>query len=184
MAYVGLKIGDEAPEFTLPGVDGKDHSLGEWALKRVLVVIFTCNHCPYAQAYEDRLIELANFYSLQAVQFVAINPNDAEGYPQDSMEGMKQRQAKKHFPYPYLRDETQQVAKKYGAEVTPEVFLFDKDRKLCYRGRIDDNWRNRDKVKDQSLKIAISTVLSGSRLDPEVAEQRALGCTVKWKWGD
>ena len=77
MAYVGLKTGDEAPDFTLPGVDGKDHSLGDYAQKRVLVIIFTCNHCPYAQAYEDRLIELANFYSVQAVQFVAICPNDS-----------------------------------------------------------------------------------------------------------
>jgi len=179
---MGLKIGDAAPDFSLPGVDGKTHSLGSFALKKILVVVFTCNHCPYAQAYEDRLIELAQYYSVQGVQFVAINPNDASSYPADGFMEMKKRAKKKRFPYPYLRDETQEVAKAYGAEVTPDVFVFDKNRLLCYRGRIDDNWRNREKVKEQSLKIAISTLLAGSRLDPDVAEKPALGCSVKWKW--
>lgn len=179
---MGLKIGDSAPKLSLPGVDGKTYTLEHFALKRVLVVIFTCNHCPYAQAYEDRLIDLANYYSIQGVQFVAINPNDAESYPLDSFDEMKKRAKKKGYPYPYLRDKTQEVAKAYGAEVTPDVFVFDKNRKLQYRGRIDDNWRSRDRVKEESLKIAISTLLSGGTLDPDVAEQKAMGCSVKWKW--
>ncbi len=181
---MALKIGDSAPDFCLPGVDGKEYSLSSFAGARVLVVVFTCNHCPYAQAYEDRLIELAEYYSVQRVQFVAINPNDAEGYPEDSFEGMRRRQAKKRFPYPYLRDESQAVAKAYGATVTPELFVFDKDRALRYHGRIDDCWRSSEKVKNPSLKIAISTLLSGNSLAPDVAEQPAMGCTIKWKWGD
>ncbi len=179
---MGLKIGDPAPDFSLPGVDGNTHSLGSFALKKILVVVFTCNHCPYAQAYEDRLSDLAKFYSVQGVQFVAINPNDASTHPQDSFPEMVKRAKKKGFPFPYLRDESQDIAKAYGAEVTPEAFVFDKNRALCYRGRIDDNWRSREKVKDESLKIAISTLLAGSRLSSEVAEMPALGCSVKWKW--
>ncbi len=179
---MGLKIGDAAPDFTLPGVDGKEHGLGEWASKRILVVVFTCNHCPYAQAYEDRLVELAKYYSIQGVQFVAINANDARSYPADSYDQMKLRAKKKGLPYPYLRDESQDVAKRYGAQVTPEAFVFDKHRKLCYKGRVDDNWRRRDKVQEESLKIAISTLLSGGSLDAEVAEKPAIGCTIKWKW--
>jgi peroxiredoxin len=179
---MGLKIGEIAPAFNLPNVNGETTSLDAFKLKRVLVVIFTCNHCPYAQAYEDRLIDLANYYAVQGVQFVAINPNDAESYPADSFHAMQARAKKKQFPYPYLRDKTQEVAKAYGAEVTPDIFVFDKNRTLQYRGRIDDNWRNRDKVKEESLKIAISTLLSGGTLDPSVAEQKALGCSVKWKW--
>jgi peroxiredoxin len=178
---MGLKIGDTAPNFSLPGVDGKDHGLGEWALKKILVVVFTCNHCPYAQAYEDRLSELAHYYSVQGVQFVAINSNDASSYPEDGFGEMKKRAAKKKFGFPYLRDESQETAKAYGAEVTPDVFLFDKDRVLRYRGRIDDNWRFRDRVREHSLKEAISTVLSGGVIPPEDADKRGLGCSVKWK---
>ena len=180
---MGLTIGDLAPAFSLPGTDGETYALDDFKGKKLLVVIFTCNHCPYAQAYEDRLIELATYYGVQSVQFVAINPNDASSYPADGFVEMKERAKKKRFPYPYLRDETQEVAKAYGAEVTPDVFVFDKNRLLCYCGLIDDNWRHSDRVKDHTLKEAISQLLAGTPLHPDDAVKPAMGCSIKWRWG-
>ncbi len=180
---MGLKIGDPAPAFSLPGTDGKTYGLDDFAGKRLLVVVFTCNHCPYAQAYEDRLAELARFYSVQGVQFVAINPNDASGHPEDDFAHMRERAKRRNFPYPYLRDESQAVAKAYGPDCTPDAFLFDKGRKLRYHGRIDDNWRHGDRVKERSLKEAISMLLAGIPVHPDEAEKPAIGCSVKWKWG-
>ncbi len=177
---MALKIGEKAPDFTLPGVDGKTHELQEWKDKRVLVLVFTCNHCPYARAYEDRLARLAGYYGVQGVQFVAINSNDASFVPEDSFERMKARAAERHYPYPYLHDETQRVATAYGATVTPDCFVFDKERVLKYRGRVDDNWRDAAKTKDDSLKEAISVVLSGGV--PKEPEKAAIGCSLKWKW--
>lgn len=181
---MGLRIGEPAPAFSLPGTDGKTYTLDLFTLKRILVVVFTCNHCPYAQAYEDRLIELARYYGVQGVQFVAINPNDAVSHPQDSFAEMKTRAKRKGFPYPYLRDETQEVAKRYGPDCTPDCFVFDKERKLRYHGRIDDNWRSSERVKDRTLKEAISMLLAGLPIHPDEALKPAIGCGVKWKWGD
>jgi peroxiredoxin len=178
---MGLRIGDRAPDFSLPGVDGKTHTLQEYALKRVLVVVFTCNHCPYAQAYEDRLKAMAQFYGVQGVQFIGINPNDDSSYPEESFARMKERAARRGFTFPYLRDATQDVAKRFGALTTPEAFVFDSKRLLRYHGRIDDSWRLSERVKEHTLREAISAVLSGGEI--REPEKSALGCTIKWKWG-
>src|SRR5580698_3578918 len=143
-----LPIGSAAPDFSLPGVDGKTWSLSSFAAAKVLVVVFTCNHCPTAQAYEDRLIQLTKDYMDKGVAVVAIMPNDPTsirldelGYTDmgDSFDEMKRRAAEKHFNFPYLYDgKTEETARKYGPIATPHVFIFDKSRKLRYSGRVDD----------------------------------------------
>ncbi|MFH1671133.1 MAG: thioredoxin family protein [Patescibacteria group bacterium] len=173
-----LAIGDPLPAFSLPATDGmtvdtsmiKDH---------VLVVIFTCNHCPYAQAYEDRFIDLAEHFDEEGVQFVLINSNDAENFPEDSFEMMKELHDEKGYPFPYCFDESQEVAKAFGALCTPHCFVFDIDRNLRYKGRVDDNWENPNKVKDHNLRDAISALVEGDELPVE--EANAIGCSIKWK---
>lgn len=174
-----LKTGDAAPGFSLMGVDGKTHSLSDFDDKEVLIIFFTCNHCPYAKAYEDRLITLQHDFLSKSVQFVAINSNDSEGYPEDSFENMKIRASEKNFPYPYLRDKSQEVARAYGGEVTPDCFVFDKERKLRYSGRVDDDWQDPNSVTSQDLRNAIQAALDGKEI--EEPELRAVGCTIKWK---
>jgi len=171
--------GDNLPYFELGGVDDEIHTPEEWADRKLLVVIFTCNHCPYAQAYEERLIALQKRYSVQSVQFVAINSNDSEGYPEDGFREMKKRAKESGFNYPYLRDKSQAVARKFGAACTPEAYLFDRHRICKYRGRIDDSWRDPSRVKEESLKEAISDLLAGK--EPVITERPALGCSIKWK---
>lgn len=173
-----ISIGDGIPYFELGGVDDEIYT-PESFTGRVLVMIFTCNHCPYAQAYEDRLIRLQKYFSVQGVDFVAINSNDDSSYPEDSFLKMKERAKKKGFPYPYLRDKDQVIAQKFGAEVTPEAFVFDRNNTLQYHGRIDDNWRNPEGVEDNTLKNAISDLLSGAT--PKVQKAPTLGCSIKWK---
>jgi peroxiredoxin len=180
MQEATLKIGDKAPDFKdLKGVDGKTHSLSDYASSKVLVVVFTCNHCPYAQAYENRLVTLQNDFGDKSVQFVAINPNDDKFVPEDSFNNMVKRAKDKSFSFPYLRDESQDVAHAYGATRTPHIFVFDEKRTLAYTGKIDDNWQNPDQVKKQYLREAIAALASGKR--PPEAETYAIGCTIKWK---
>jgi peroxiredoxin len=166
-----LQIGDEAPEFSLPSTDGSEHGPDG-----VTVVAFTCNHCPYALAWHDRLTEVAREYD---VTFLAVNPNDAERYPRDSFEAMKKRvEADGGWPYPYLRDESQEVARAYGAQTTPDIFVLDADRRLRYRGAPDAN--HRDESQGAAwLREALDAVLAGER--PERAETEPVGCSVKWR---
>jgi len=174
-----LEIGQRAPNFTLPGVDGKDHSLNFYKDRKIVIVVFTCNHCPYVQAYEDRLISIQRDYAGKSVQVVAINANDSTGYPEDSFENMIKRSQKRNFNFPYLRDKTQRVARAYGAEYTPEAFVLNSRFELRYVGRIDDNWQNPDKVKIHDLRDAISAVLAHKKVENPVTH--AIGCTIKWK---
>lgn len=174
-----IKPGDGIPYFELGGVDDNMHSPDEWEKKKVLVILFTCNHCPYVQAYEDRMIQLQEHFGVQGVQLVCINSNDDSVYPDDNLTNMKKRAKEKKFNFPYLRDRSQVVAHKFGAQVTPEAFVFDKKRTLQYHGRIDDNWRDEKGVKEKNLFLAISDVLSGKT--PSKQEVPALGCSVKWK---
>ena len=174
-----LKIGDKALPFNLPGVDGLNHSLEEFSGRPAVVVIFSCNHCPYVRAWEDRMVEIQKDYASGGVQLVAINANDAMKYPEDSFEKMKQRANEKGFNFPYLRDESQQVARAYGAERTPEVFLFDKTGTLRYHGAIDDNYDNPAEVKARYLRDALDAILTGTVAGME--ETRPVGCTIKWK---
>ena len=175
----GMPLGTPAPAFSLPGVDGETHSLDSFAGAELLVVVFTCNHCPYAIACEDRLIAIQRDYRDKGVQLVAINPNDAVNYPDDSFEKMKERAADKDFPFPYLHDETQEVARAYDAACTPDVFVFDRERKLLYNGRIDDNWQAPDKVSRRELRELLDAALQGQTVD--FKHTPSMGCSIKWK---
>jgi peroxiredoxin len=174
-----LKIGDRALPFNLSGVDGKNHSFAEYSGKNAVAVIFSCNHCPYVRAWEDRMVQMQADYDMKGVQLIAINANDASKYPDDSFEKMKERAKEKHFNFPYLHDESQQVARAYGAERTPEVFLFDKAGTLTYHGAIDDNYDEPKAVKVKFLREALDATLNGNV--PAKTETKPVGCTIKWK---
>ena len=175
---ITLKIGSSLPHFKLEATDGKTYSGESFKNKKILVVMFTCNHCPYVRAYEDRLIKLQEDYKEKGVSFIAINPNDDEKYPEDSIENMIKRTKEKGFNFPYLRDKSQEVAKLFGASYTPEIFVFDENRILQYHGRIDDNWQEPDKVTKRNLKDAIEALLN--KMPIERKDTQAIGCTVKW----
>ncbi|MDR5683663.1 MAG: thioredoxin family protein [Armatimonadota bacterium] len=174
-----LRIGDRAIPFSLPGVDGKTHSLHDYLKDRVVAVIFSCNHCPYVRAWEDRMVAIQRDYADRGVQLLAINANDDVKYPEDSFEKMRERAAEKGFNFPYLRDATQEVARAYGAQRTPEVFLFDREGILRYHGAIDDNYEDPGAVRRHHLREALDSILEGR--DPPVTETPPVGCTVKWK---
>ncbi|MEW6055045.1 MAG: thioredoxin family protein [Bdellovibrionota bacterium] len=174
-----VPLGKSAPKFELMGIDGKWHALEDFKGKKALVVMFICKHCPYVIAVQDRLAALAREFSPKGVQFVGINSNDTEKYPEDSPENMKLQAEEVGFSFPYLIDETQEVAKAYGAVCTPDIFVFDQDLKLRYRGRIDDNWKDPAKVTKQDLKLALEAMLQGQ----PVGENQipSMGCSIKFK---
>ncbi len=177
---MALKIGAQAPPFELKNVDGSTVSLD--SLKdgaSALAVVFSCNHCPYVLAWEDRLIQIARDYAGRGVRFALINANDPVRYPADSFPEMQSRAKMKSYPFPYLFDETQEVARAYGAERTPEVFLFDASGALVYHGAPDDNYDDASRVTRHYLREALDAVLAGGA--PPVAETRPVGCTIKWK---
>ena len=175
---VGLPLGSPAVDFELRGVDGKTHNLNSFSNNKALVVVFSCNHCPYVQAYENRMVQIQKDYSGKGVTLVAINSNDDTGYPEDSYPNMIKRAKDRGFNFPYLRDDTQEIARKYGAICTPHVFAFDQQRRLQYKGRIDDN-RNPESVKTKDLRNALDAILADHK--PSVQETRPFGCSVKWK---
>jgi len=176
---VGLALGSSIIDFAIRGVDGKTYEPRSFADKKALVVVFSCNHCPYVQAYETRMVELQQDYQHSGVTLVAINSNDETGYPEDSFSNMVKRAREKGFNFPYLRDETQDIARRYGAICTPHCFAFDNKRVLHYKGRIDDNWRNPEQVKTPDLRNALDAILVGKA--PTVQETRPYGCSIKWK---
>ncbi len=171
-------IGTSAPDLTLPGTDGKTYQLASFT-NPILVVIFTCNHCPNAQAVWPRLIRLAHDYRPKGVDFVAINPNDDKNYPEDSFENMQSKAGEWGINFPYLRDESQAVAKTYGAVCTPDIFVYDRARKLAYRGRFDDHWQDEARVTRHDLRAALDALLAGNT----VAEPQhpSMGCSIKWQ---
>jgi peroxiredoxin len=181
-----LEIGDQAPDFNLPGVDGQDHALGDFADAKLLLVVFTCNHCPTAQAYEQRIIRLHADYKDRGVALVAISPNDDQalrldelGYTDvgDSFEDMKTRAKLRDFQFPYLYDgDTQTTAAAYGVVATPQVFLFDAERKLRYVGRIDDS--DVREVTSHDARNAVEALLAGRPVPLE--KTRTFGCSTKW----
>ena len=167
------------PDFKLPGVDGKTYQRADFQGTDALLVMFICNHCPYVKAIEDRLIQLGHFMKDHKLQMVAICANDAENYPDDSFENLKKRWHDKNYPFPYLYDETQAIAKSFGAVCTPDFFLFNKDLKLQYRGRLDDSWKEAEKVTREELKNAILAQIQNQPISPE--QIPSMGCNIKWK---
>lgn len=168
-----------AVDFSLPGVDGKTYTLDSFKDAKALVVVFSCNHCPYVQAYEGRMIELQRDYAARGARLVAINANDAASHPEDSFEEMKRRAAALGFNFPYLRDESQETARAYGATHTPHLFVFGPDRRLAYTGKIDDDWQEPSKVSRRFLRDALDDLFAGRPVgEPET---HAIGCTIKWK---
>ncbi len=178
----GYNIGDKATDFSLKNVDGKMVSLANFNDAKGFVVIFSCNHCPFVVAYEDRMIALHNKYAPKGFPVVAINPNDPEVQPQDSFEKMIERANEKNFPFVYLFDEGQKVYPKYGATRTPHVYLLSKkgnDLIVEYIGAIDDNSRDESAVTEKYLENAIDALLAGKK--PPITETKAIGCTIKVK---
>ena len=173
------QLGSPAPDFSLPGTDGNTYRLDDFDGADVLVVMFICNHCPYVKAVLDRLLELGRSWDDDEVAFVAISANDATRYPDDSFDNMKQLADTKDFPFPYLYDESQETARAYGAECTPDFFVYDDDRQLAYAGRLDDNWKEPDEVEQRELYDAITALLDGER--PDEDQHPSMGCSIKWK---
>lgn len=178
MAFT-LQPGAAAPDFNLPGVDGREYSLESFADARVLIVVFSCNHCPYVVGSEARMIALAREYGPRGVAMVAINANETEGHPQDSLEHMVQRAREREFPFPYVRDDSQETALAYGALRTPHFYVFDAERKLRYTGRMDDQPKDASKATTHELRDALEDLLAGRPV--RVPLTNPIGCNVKWK---
>lgn len=178
----GYKVGDEATDFKLKNIDGKMVSLSDYKDAKGFIVIFTCNHCPYAIAYEDRIIALDKKYKSLGYPVIAINPNDPEVQPQDSFELMKERAKSKGFTYPYLIDEGQKIYPQYGAQKTPHVYILKKEGKkniVKYIGAIDNNYKNANDADQKYAENALDALLKG--VEPEVKSTVAIGCTIKKK---
>jgi len=176
-----LKLGDKAPEFDLRDVvAGVSLSLKKLKKAQATVIMFICNHCPYVKHIRDGLIKLSQEYIKKGVNFIAINSNDVENYPEDAPEKMKEEALKYHYPFPYLFDETQTVAKAYDAACTPDFYVFDKDFLCIYRGRMDDSTPSSNKpITGKDLRAVLDAVLSGTSVSKD--QKPSLGCNIKWK---
>lgn len=178
------ELGSACPDFRLPAVDGKTYGRDDFAASPVLVVMFICNHCPYVKAVEDRLIALQREFAAGGqkqpdVQLVGICANDAASYPDDAFDKLRERWQAKEYGFPYLHDESQAVARAFGAVCTPDIFVYDDQRQLAYRGRIDDSWKDPDKVTRRELHQAVTALLGGQR--PPADQKPSLGCSIKWR---
>jgi peroxiredoxin len=174
-----LRIGTKASSFSLIGVDDKVYSLDDFIDKKILCVMFICNHCPYVVAVQNRINQLAKDYKNKTFALVCISSNDPETYPEDSFENMKVRAKEKGYVFPYLFDESQDIARAYDAVCTPDVYLFDENRILRYRGRIDDSWKDETLVTRKELSMAIDLLLDGKNIDFPMIP--SMGCSIKWK---
>jgi len=178
-----LPLGRKAPEFTLPNVDGRMVSLSEFEGAPALLVIFMCNHCPYVIHVADELARLAHGYQQRGVAVVGISANDISTHPADSPERMVAEAEQRGYTFPYLYDETQEVAAAYRAACTPDFFLFDKNQKLVYRGQMDSSRpQSGIPVTGQDLRAAVNAVLAGKPVSTE--QKPSLGCNIKWKPGN
>lgn len=176
----GYDIGDMATDFSLMNIDGKKVSLSDYTDAKGFILTFTCNHCPYAVAYEDRLVALDKKYQSKGYPVIAINPNNPESYPEDSFDNMKIRAKEKGFTFPYLFDEGQKIYPQYGATKTPHTFVLQKIKKgnrVEYIGAIDDNIGEPDAVKQRYVEMAVDALLSGK--EPAIRKTKAIGCTIK-----
>jgi peroxiredoxin len=180
MEAKGTAIGEYAPDFELPGVDGSVHHLARYLSQyRAVGVVFMCNHCPYVKLYLDRLKQLQTDFADQGFTLIGINPNDATQFPEDGFEPMKTFASSQGLNFPYLRDETQDVASSFGALKTPHVFLLNQAGVLCYSGQIDDQPNQPDAVQVNSFRDAIAQVLSGAPVTLNATAP--MGCSVKWR---
>ncbi len=179
----GYGVGDYAVDFNLTNIDGNQIALADYSDAKGFIVVFTCNTCPYAQAYESRIIDLDKKYAEKGFPVIAINPNDISQQPDDSMEKMKERAINKSYTFPYLRDDSQQVAKAFGATKTPHVYVLNKETANKYKvefiGAIDDSPRDASDVSEKYVEVAVDALLTGGK--PSVTEKKAIGCTIKWK---
>lgn len=180
------RLGSEAPAFDLPianpsvdGETGDTRSLDDYEDADVLVVVFMCNHCPYVKHIEEALIETAREYRTRGVQFVGICSNNAETHPEDSFEKMAERTEAKGYSFPYLRDESQEVARAYGATCTPDFFVYDEDRRLVYRGRFDETRPNQGEPTGTDLRKALDELLESGEV--HIEQKPSMGCNIKWK---
>ncbi|MFC1663363.1 thioredoxin family protein [Patescibacteria group bacterium] len=186
-----IELGSSMPPFSLPASDGNNYAGDDFSNKDILVITFTCNHCPYAQHAKPKLEEVYKKYKDQSVQFIAINPNDEQAYPEDSFAKMKT--AEHNYPFPYLRDESQQVAKEFGAACTPDIYVYDKNRKLAYHGQLDDERPGlggvamnvvfhkkigRPHQHGKDLIEAIDALLKNQ--PPKEQQKSSMGCSIKW----
>lgn len=176
-----IPLGTKAPNFTLPDVvSGKEMSLQEVSGEKGTLIMFICNHCPFVIHYNEKLVEMANEYQHKGIKFVAISSNDVANYPQDSPEKMKLVAEKEGYGFPYLYDESQQVAKAYQAECTPDFFLFNSELKCVYRGQLDGSSpRNGKPITGKNLSDALDSLLSGKHISEN--QQPSIGCNIKWK---
>lgn len=172
------ELGEALPDFNLLGIDGKMYSRQDFALGTPMVVMFICNHCPYVQAIEERLITLGTDLKKDNVPVIAICSNDEISHPEDSFENMKKRADEKGYSFLYLHDPTQEIAKKFGAVCTPDFFVYDKNHRTAYRGRLDDSWKEASLVKERSLYQAVQSL----RKDQQPAGKQipSMGCSIKW----
>jgi len=180
----GYKVGDVAADFKLKNVDGKMVSLANYKAAKGFIVVFTCNHCPYAKAYESRIMDLDKKYSAKGYPVIAISPNDPVGEPQDSFDNMKKLAAAKGYTFPYTIDETQDVTREYGAKATPHVFVLqktDQGNVVKYIGAIDDDTENSNPNHTRYVENAVNALLAGKSV--ATTSTKAIGCSIKWKKG-
>jgi peroxiredoxin len=175
-------VGTKAPDFQLPGVDGKIYQLGDFRGAKALVVVFMCNHCPYVIAVQERINRLAKDYASKGVWLIGINSNDSVKYPADNFEAMKTRAKEQGYVFPYLHDRSQSVARAYGAVCTPDIYVYQSEVSgdfICkYRGRIDDQWKDESQVKSRDLAQALDALVAGR--DPSPEQLPSMGCSIKW----
>ncbi len=177
-SQIKLKAGDQAPDFDLIGIDDKKHSLNTYKDFDALLVIFTCNHCPYVKAKVEAIKEIHENFK-DRVALVGINSNDPTNYPDDSFENMKKVAMEKGIKFDYLVDDSQEIAKKYGAICTPDPFLFDKERKLVFHGRIDNAMNPEDTATEKTMIVNIEKLLAGEKIEKDF--DPSIGCSIKWK---
>lgn len=172
------ELGSLCPDFQLPSLDGKNYSLNDFKNGHALVIMFICNHCPYVKAIEERLIQLGKDLKARGVNVVAICSNDEVSYSEDSFENLKKNYFEKKMSFYYLHDKTQKIAKDFGAVCTPDFFVYDKDLRLSYRGRLDDSWKDPATVTKRELFDAVQMLENGER--PSKNQNSSMGCSIKW----
>ena len=173
-----VELGTDCPDFTLPAVDGKTYSLKDFQKGKPLVIMFICNHCPYVQAIEDRLIQLGVDLNAHNIPVIGICSNDAESHPEDSFENLQKRSLEKNYSFLYLYDESQQIARTFGAVCTPDFFVYNNEHKLAYRGRLDDSWKDASKVTQRELFDAVLKLKDNKPINNP--QTPSMGCSIKW----